>query len=411
MAEPLNIPAPTEPPAVPAAMTAPAFPAPIPLAESDRRRGLFFVAAASAFVGLALTLQIGLNNNFLVGEIGVSGFQAGLLEAVRESCGIAALGIFVIVAGLAEPVIATLFLLLIAAGLGSYSLAPTYGVVMLLSLTWSMGFHVWAPLPGSMTLALAEPGKAGTRLGQVGAAGSLGSAAGLLLALGLTLLGVRIRPLYLIAGGAALLSAAACIGIPRAIKSAGPSFVIRRRYARYYVLNFLEGWRKQIAIAFGGFLLVKIHHAGLAEILVLSAIIQGTGYFTSPRVGKLIDRIGERKVLVFYYSFVTLMFLGYAFLRGKYILYAVYILDNATFVFNTGLTTYVNKIAPKSEHRPTLSMGVAANHVASVTMPFLGGILWATLGYQWAFLIGIPAAAASIIIVLGMPKGAALARQ
>lgn len=56
-----------------------------------RRRGLFFVACASACVGVALTLQISLNSNFLVGEIGISGFQAGLLEAVRESCGIAAL--------------------------------------------------------------------------------------------------------------------------------------------------------------------------------------------------------------------------------------------------------------------------------------------------------------------------------
>jgi MFS family permease len=86
-------------------------------------------------------------------------------------------------------------------------------------------------------------------------------------------------------------------------------------------------------------------------------------------------------------------------------------LDNATFVFNTGLTTYVNKIAPRSEHRPTLSMGVAANHVASVAMPFLGGILWTILGYQWAFLIGIPAAAASIAIVLKMPRGTALAAE
>jgi predicted MFS family arabinose efflux permease len=394
--------------AVPAPGLAPG-PAAVTITDANRRRGLFFVAAASAFLGLALTLQMGLNNNFLVGEIGVSGFQAGLLEAVRESCGIAALGIFVLVAGLAEPVIATLFLLLVAAGLGAYSLAPTYGVVMLLSLTWSVGFHVWTPLPNSMTLALAEPGKAGTRLGKVGAAGALGSASGLLLALALTLLGVRIRPLYLIAGGAALLAAASCLWIPRAIKVSGPSFVIRGRYARYYVLSFLEGWRKQIAVAFGGFLLVKIHKASLVEILVLAAVIQGIGYFTSPRVGKLIDRIGERKVLVFYYSFVTAMFLGYAFLRGKYILYAVYILDNATFVFNTGLTTYVNKIAPQKEHRPTLSMGVAANHVASVTMPFLGGILWATLGYRWAFLIGIPAAAASIIIVLGMPRGTAIA--
>jgi predicted MFS family arabinose efflux permease len=388
----------------------PDYPSPV-ISDGDRRRGLFFVAVASAFVGVALSLQIGLNSNFLVGEINATGFQAGLLEAVRESCGIAALGIFVLIAGLTEPMIASLFLVLIALGMGSYSYAPSYGYVMLFSLTWSVGFHVWTPLPNSMTLALAEPGKAGHRLGVVGAAGALGSAGGLAIAFVLTLLGVRIRPLYLFAGGAAFLAAAACLGIPRTIKTPGPSFVLRRRYARYYVLNFLEGWRKQIAIAFGGFLLVKVHGARLLEILVLYAVVQGIGYFTSPRVGKLIDRVGERKVLVFYYSFVTVMFLGYAFLQGKYILYAVYVLDNATFVFNTGLTTYVNKIAPKSEHRPTLSMGVAANHVASVTMPFLGGVLWATLGYKWAFLIGIPAAAASIWIVMGMPKGAAPAQE
>jgi predicted MFS family arabinose efflux permease len=378
---------------------------PVQITESDRRRGLFFVACASALVGMALTLQMSLNSNFLVGEIGINGFQAGLLEAVRESCGIAALGVFVLVAGLAEPVIASLFVVLIAVGLGSYSLAPTYGLVMILSVTWSLGFHVWTPLPNSMTLALAEPGKAGARLGQVGAAGALGSASGLAIAIVLTLLGVKIRPLYVIAGAAALLGAVACMGIPRRIKAEGPSFVFRRRYLRYYVLNFLEGWRKQIAIAFGAFLLVKREGAGLLEILVLAGIVQIIGYFTSRRVGKLIDRAGERKVLVFYYSFVTLMFLGYAFLSSKYLLYCVYVLDNATFVFNTGLTTYVNKIAPKSEHRPTLSMGVAANHVASVTMPFVGGILWTTLGYKWAFLIGIPAAAASIVIVMGMPKG------
>jgi hypothetical protein len=381
------------------------------LSEKDRRRGLFFVAAASACVGMVLALQQGLNANFLVGEIGISGLQAGMLEAVRESCGIAALGVFVLVAGLTEPVIGSLAVLLIALGLGSYAFAPTYGAVMALSVAWSMGFHVWTPLPNSMTLALAEPGKAGARLGKVGAAAALGSAAGLGLALALTLLGVKIRPLYVMVGAAALLGAAACFGIPRKLKAPGPSFVFRKRYSRYYVLNFLEGWRKQIAVAFGGFLLVKIYGARLVDILILAAIIQAICYFTSSRVGKLIDKVGERKVLVFYYVTVTVLFLGYAFLRGRYLLYAVYILDNATFVFNTGLTTYVNKIAPKSEHRPTLSMGVAANHVASVTMPFVGGILWTVLGYQWAFLIGIPAAAASIAIVLKMPRGVAPARE
>jgi predicted MFS family arabinose efflux permease len=367
-------------------------------------RGLLFVAIAAGCVGLTLTLQMSLNNNFLVGEIGISGFQAGLLEGVRESCGIAALGVFALVAGLSEPAIAAIALVLVWAGLSSYAFATTYGAVMLLSVGWSLGLHVWMPLPSSMTLALAEPGTEGARLGKVAAAGALGSGIGLGLALFLTLLGVKIRPLYIAAGGAALIGAAACFGIPRGIKTPGPSFVIRGRYSTYYALNFLEGWRKQIALCFAGFLLVKVHGARLLDMLLLMTAIQAIGYFASPRVGKLIDRIGERKVLVFYYILVTLLFVCYAFLSGKYFLYAVFILDNATFVFNTGLTTYVGKIAPKSEHRPTLSMGVAANHVAAVAMPFLGGVLWNALGYRWVFLLGLPAAAASIAIVLRLPK-------
>jgi hypothetical protein len=376
----------------------------ISVSEADRRRGLTFVSIAAACVGFALSVQLALNNNFLVGEIHISGYQAGLLEAVRESQGILALGLLAVIAGLTEPLIASLALVLVCVGLGGYSFAPSYGAVMLMSVVWSMGFHVWTPLPNAMTLALAEPGAAGTRLGKVASAGALGSGIGLALAFVLTLVGVPIRPLYILTGAAGGLGAAACFGIPRKIKTPGPSFVFRRRYGMYYALNFLEGWRKQIAIAFGGFLLVNIYHAPLLLMIGLWGANQTIGYFFSPVVGRMFDRIGERKVLTFYYVFVTCVFLVYAFVRVKYILFGVYVLDNATFVFATGLTTYVNKIAPPREHTPTLSMGVAFNHVASVSMPFLGGILWATLGYQWAFLVGIPAAAASILIVRRLPR-------
>ena len=376
----------------------------VSISEADRRRGLAFVSIAAACVGFALSVQLALNNNFLVGELHISGFQAGLLEAVRESQGILALGLLAIIAGLTEPLIASLALVLVCVGLGAYSFAPSYRAVMLMSVVWSLGFHVWTPLPNSMTLALAEPGAAGTRLGKVASSGALGSGIGLALVFVLTLIGVPIRPLYLVVGAAAGVGAAACFGIPRKIKTPGPSFVFRRRYGLYYALNFLEGWRKQIALAFGGFLLVNMYHAPLLVMIGLWGANQTIGYFFSPVVGRMFDRIGERKILTFYYVFVTCVFVVYAFVRVKYVLFGVYVLDNATFVFATGLTTYVNKIAPRSERTPTLSMGVAFNHVASVSMPFLGGILWATLGYQWAFLIGIPAAAASILIVRRLPR-------
>ena len=375
----------------------------IMLTEAQRRRGLLFVGIAAGCVGFASMLQTSMNSNFLVGEIGISGFQAGLLEAVRESQGILALGVLALIAGLTEPVIASIVLGILWVGLSGYAFAPSYGAVMGLSVVWSLGLHVWMPLPNSMTLALAEPGHAGASLGRVAAIGAVGAGTGLALAFGLTLIGVPIRPLYIMAGGAAALGAAACLGIPRKIKTPGPSFVFRRRYLTYYVLNFLEGWRKQIALCFSGFLLVNVFKTPLAVMIALSAGVQCIGFFLSPRVGRLIDRVGERRVLTLYYSLVTCFFLGYAFLGSRYFLYAIFVLDGATFAFATGLVSYVNKIAPPEEHTPTLSMGVAFNHVASVAMPLLGGVLWIALGYRWAFLIGLPAAAASILIVQKLP--------
>ena len=51
----------------------------ISISEADRRRGLAFVSIAAACIGFVLSAQLALNNNFLVGEIHISGFQAGLL--------------------------------------------------------------------------------------------------------------------------------------------------------------------------------------------------------------------------------------------------------------------------------------------------------------------------------------------
>jgi MFS family permease len=348
-------------------------------------------------------MQLSLNNNFLVSEIGVSGLQAGLLEAVRESCGIAAFGILALLAGLAEPVIASIVLLFFWVGLSAYAFLPTYGLVVVMSVVWSQGLHIWMPLPNSMALALAEPGRAGARLGQVQGANGLGSGIGLAIAFLLTMLGMRIRLLYLIAGAGAFLGAAACLGIPRRIKTPGPSLVFRRRYLIYYVLQFLEGWRKQVALTFAGFLLVKRHGAPLQHMILLWAAIQAVSWLASPRIGRLIDRVGEKRILGFYYASMILVFFGYAFVPMKQLLYAIFILDGSFFVFAVALTTYVSRIAPPSERTPTLSMGVAMNHVAAVAMPFLGGVLWNTIGYRWAFLIGIPAAVASIVIVLLLP--------
>ncbi len=369
----------------------------------ERRRGLFFLGMAAFAVGVAMYLQLGLNANFLADEIGISGLELGILEAVRESCGIIAIGILAILAGFAEPIVGSAMLVLMGLGLGSYAAVPNYAWVVGMSLLWSQGLHVWMPLPQSMTLSLSEPGRAGHRLGQIRSAGAAGAGIGVLAALALTLGGVRIRPLYLLAGGAALVAAGACLGIPRRLKTPGPRLVLRRRYGLYYLLCFLEGWRKQIFICFAGFLLVRNYHTSLTTMLQLWATVQVLGYFTSPRVGRLIDRVGERKILMFYFACLTGFFVGYAFIPNRYVLFGIFIIDNAFFVFGMALTTYVNRIAPPSEHTATLGMGVTMNHIAAVTMPLVGGLLWKYLGYQAAFLVGAAAAALSVLAAMRVP--------
>ncbi|MCK5805722.1 MAG: MFS transporter [Lentisphaeria bacterium] len=374
------------------------------LTEAECRRGRLFLSLAVGGVGFALALQMGLNANFLADDIGVSGLQIGILEAVRESCGIWALLLLALLAGLSEPVVGAAMLAVTAVGLAGYTYAPGYAGVMILSIVWSQGLHVWMPLPQSMAMAMAEPGRTGYRLGQIGAAASGGFGAGLATGYGLALLGVSMRPMYLFAGVAAALAGLACLGIPRGIAGKRPRLVFRKRYGLYYLLCFLEGWRKQIFICFAGYLLVSEFQTPLTTMLILYGVVRLIGVFSAPRVGRLIDRIGERPVLVFYFATLTLFFLGYAVIRSRWILYAIFIADNAFFVFAMAINTYVNRLTPTDERTPTLSMGVAMNHLAAVSMPLIGGLLWATLGYQWAFYLGVIAAVLSIIPALFVPS-------
>ncbi len=369
-----------------------------------RKRGMFFLGVAVGGVGLAMAMQGGVNSNFVADVMHLTGQQQGQLEAWRESCGITALLVLAMLAGLAEPLVGAGLLALMGVGLAAYAYVPNFFWLVAASMVWSQGLHVWMPLPESMTLAMAEPGRQGHRLGQMRAAGAVGAATGLVGAYILHVwLGWQIRPMFLIAGAAAVLAAASCLAIPRKIRTPGPRFVFRRKYWLYYLLSFLEGWRKQIFIAFAGFLLVKKYDTSLSTMLLLFMAIQAIGYLGSSSVGRLIDRVGERPVLVFYYSCLTLFFIGYGVIESKHALYVLYVLDSAMFLFAMALTTFANRMVTPGERTPTLSMGVAFNHVAAVIMPFLGGLIWRYAGFRWVFFLGASAAAASIIPALMVP--------
>jgi len=404
----------------------------LPLTPAQRYRGTLFLCLAVALVGFTMTVQMALNANFLADDIGVSGEQNGRIEAARESCGIFAFFLLALLAGIAEPLIGAVMLIFVAVGLGAYAYVPqNYLFVLGLSMIWSQGLHIWMPLPNSMALGLAEPGRAGRKLGLLAMAGAIGAFCGLAVAWGVVHWGElsvaagaspeeqaaaarhAVRMTYIAAGVAAVLAAGMCLGIPRNVKTPGPRLVFRWRYRLYYLLCFLEGWRKQVFIAFSAFLLVKEYGVPIKHMLGLWLIVQVLVTASGQVVGRIIDRVGERKVLFTYYATMLVVFAGYAFAPNiwhdvavrKIALYVLFVMDGSFFVLAMAMTTFVNRLVPPQEHTATLSAGVAANHVAAVSMPFIGGILWdLDKAHMWTFLIGAVAAIGSLLAVRYVPR-------
>jgi len=62
----------------------------------------------------------------------------------------------------------------------------------------------------------------------------------------------------------------------------------------YYLLSFLQGWRKQIFITFAIFALVKVYDTDRNMIIKLVLINQVIVFIFSPMMGWLVDKLGER---------------------------------------------------------------------------------------------------------------------
>ena len=97
---------------------------------------------------------------------------------------------------------------------------------------------------------------------------------------------------------------------------------------------------------------------------------------TAPAIGKLVDRIGEKGPLTFYSIGLIVVFLGYATFQTVGALYTLFLLDNVLFSFGVGFTVYLHRIVRLGELTPCLAMGTTMNHIAAVTVPVGGALLY-----------------------------------
>jgi len=341
-------------------------------------------------------VQVAILFNWLNDSLGLRPARLGLLESFRECPGLFMILVAALTARVREPLLAGISLFLVALGLAAYSQVTGFGSLVAFSLLWSAGLHTWMPVSASIALSLSERRSHGKRLGQVGSAGSLGmlSGMGLVLILGKTL---SYPTWWLVAGAMVAVGAVIAPRISAKHCSERPRFVLKRKYGVYYGLTLLEGCRKQVFITFAVYVLVREFHTTLRVIAGLMLVNSLVGFALAPRVGRLVDRFGERKMLMTSYTCLIGVFLGYAFFRSAYALYLMYILDSLLFLASVGNSTYLKKIADPGDVTPSLATGVTMNHIAAVLVPVTGGLMWDRFSYQPVFIGGAVVVMLSIL--------------
>ncbi len=365
------------------------------------KRNVTLLLLAVSLVGFNMGVFESIFNNYLneVHQLGSS--ARGILEFPRELPGflVAILaGLLYLLSDARAGAVAMAALSVGLIGLGYFS--DSFWMMVGWMMLWSAGHHLFMPLEQSMGAALADPGKTGKRLGQMGAAQTFSAILGASVVwIGIDYVGTSFRQFFTVCAIATAAAGLVLWGIKtkesrtKSAPTFRSRFFFRKEYGIYYLMCVLFGARKQVFLTFGPWVLVSVFGEPasiIAKLWVASSIL---GIVFRPALGWLIDKFGERPILVADAMVLTIVCLGYGFGPGLSlgpwglrIAYACFVIDQMLFAVGMARTSYLKRIAVREEDlTPTLSLGVSIDHAVSMSLPIVGGLMWAAYGYPVVF--------------------------
>ena len=377
-------------------------------------RELKLFAAASAMMGIAYSIYDSTFNNFINERFAPSGFQRSLLELPRELPGVLVVLFSAVLWFLCSRRLGAFALVLGAAGalLVGYG-SSTYATMMLCLFVYSTGQHLFIPLTSAIGMELAHAGQTGRRLGQLNAIRNVATILGSFLVLvGFRFLGFRFQHSFVLTAIGLGLAAVLMFQMKPATAQKPKSFLkLHREYRLFYLLNILSGSRKQIFITFAPWVIVTIFKQPTQTIATLMTIGGLIGILFQPVLGRAIDRFGERLILQSEAVMLVGVCLGYAFGRSLFaertallLICTLYLLDHMLLSVNMARAMYMKKIAMAEEHiQPALTAGVTIDHIFSMGIALLGGLIWNLFGFQYVFIVGVVIAVLNFLAASRIP--------
>ena len=351
--------------------------------------------------GLSYGLYKGMLDNFLAEVVQMGEVGRGVTEFFRELPGIALIFILAAFYMLSAETLYKAGAVIMLVGMAMHAALPPTKVLATLSIfTYSLGEHMQIGMKSTLSLQYAKPSHGGAALGIQNSANQVGTLAGYLVIVAAFSLFTASQPytaFFTIAAVLAGISVVFSLGIRGSSKTdkTKSRFYFHRKYTKFYMLEMFYGARKQVFLTFGPYVLILFYGASAATISLLFALSAVACFFAAPAVGKLIDKLGYKIIMVsdtlilvivcFFYGFAHHIFpKDTAFL----VCCINYVLDSVISLASMAANLYVQDLSDnQDEVKATISTGVSINHVITIFIALFGGWIWQALGIETLFIV------------------------
>jgi len=325
----------------------------------------------------------------------------GITEFFRELPGILLVFILAAFHMLSAEMLYKVGAIIMLIGMSMNVLLPATKVLAVLAICmYSLGEHIQLGMKNTISLSYSKEGCGGAALGVQSATSQIGTLVGYLVIVGAFSVFTKNQPYTVFFAIAAVLAgmSAAC-----SMKIVGKSetdknkrrFYFHKKYTKYYMLEMFYGARKQVFFTFGPYVLILFYGANASMISLLFAISSIVCFFASPIVGRIIDKIGYKVVMVTDTLILVIVCFFYGFahhLFPKDVAFIVccvnYILDSVISLASMAANLYVQDLSDNNDEvKATISTGVSINHVITIFIALFGGWIWQTLGIELLFII------------------------
>ncbi|OGS22424.1 MAG: hypothetical protein A2252_08980 [Elusimicrobia bacterium RIFOXYA2_FULL_39_19] len=376
---------------------------------------LLFLLAVS-FIGFAGNVMDSTFNNFLNDRFSITSIQRALLEGPREIPGFLVMFVSALLFFMCNRRLAAFSQLLAAIGIFCIgTLSTDFNHMLLWLFIFSTGQHLFLPLMSDIGMELSKDGKTGKRLGQFQGANNFAAILGsFLMFIGFKYLNFDFTISFVIAAVGFLCASILLYMMqknkPVPVKT---KFILRKEYGLFYWLTVLYGTRKQLFLTFAPWVLVTIFHQKVQTIATLLTIGGVIGIVFKPALGHAIDKFGEKKIIAAEAILLIFVCMGYGFSSKIFsmdvalIITAIcYIADQLLMSVGMARATYMRKIGRTPEEvSSTLTAATTIDHVFSISIAMLGGLIWSSLGFEYIFLMGACIAVVNFFSALKIKTG------